>query len=183
MLLQYREGPGCFHFLPAIHRQIRGQCRYLVLYWVRVTLLEPCQYITRLTKYMYFLGVSNKLPSVNTCCFNNQTHPLFTAHLRVLYQQQNQPMDALQAYICAVQLDHSHAAAWMDLGTLYESCNQPHDAIKCYINATRSKGCTNTTALAHRIKCLQVGANRCLSAGVFEVQTCTSTMTIHPRVT
>ncbi|TWW64158.1 Lysine-specific demethylase 6A [Takifugu flavidus] len=73
----------------------------------------------------------------------------------VLYQQQNQPMDALQAYICAVQLDHSHAAAWMDLGTLYESCNQPHDAIKCYINATRSKGCTNTTALAHRIKCLQ----------------------------
>ncbi|XP_070850337.1 lysine-specific demethylase 6A-like isoform X1 [Chaetodon trifascialis] len=73
----------------------------------------------------------------------------------VLYQQQNQPMDALQAYICAVQLDHSHAAAWMDLGTLYESCNQPHDAIKCYINATRSKGCTNTPALAHRIKCLQ----------------------------
>uniref|UniRef100_A0A671YV87 [histone H3]-trimethyl-L-lysine(27) demethylase n=1 Tax=Sparus aurata TaxID=8175 RepID=A0A671YV87_SPAAU len=73
----------------------------------------------------------------------------------VLYQQQNQPMDALQAYICAVQLDHSHAAAWMDLGTLYESCNQPQDAIKCYINATRSKGCTNIPALAHRIKCLQ----------------------------
>lgn len=80
--------------------------------------------------------------------------------LRVLYQQQNQPMDALQAYICAVQLDHSHAAAWMDLGTLYESCNQPHDAIKCYINATRSKGCTNTTALTHRIKCLQVSGER-----------------------
>lgn len=78
----------------------------------------------------------------------------------VLYQQQNQPMDALQAYICAVQLDHSHAAAWMDLGTLYESCNQPHDAIKCYINATRSKGCTNTAALTHRIKCLQVGGER-----------------------
>ncbi|MEQ2161364.1 hypothetical protein GOODEAATRI_008955 [Goodea atripinnis] len=81
-------------------------------------------------------------------------HPHLSS-LRVLYQQQNQPMDALQAYICAVQLDHSHAAAWMDLGTLYESCNQPHDAIKCYINATRSKGCTNTTALTHRIKCLQ----------------------------
>uniref|UniRef100_A0A3Q2WK30 [histone H3]-trimethyl-L-lysine(27) demethylase n=1 Tax=Haplochromis burtoni TaxID=8153 RepID=A0A3Q2WK30_HAPBU len=78
----------------------------------------------------------------------------------VLYQQQNQPMDALQAYICAVQLDHSHAAAWMDLGTLYESCNQPHDAIKCYINATRSKGCTNTAALTHRIKCLQVGGEK-----------------------
>ncbi|KAJ8256183.1 hypothetical protein COCON_G00200470 [Conger conger] len=73
----------------------------------------------------------------------------------VLYQQQSQPMDALQAYICAVQLDHGHAAAWMDLGTLYESCNQPQDAIKCYINATRSKACTNTSALATRIKCLQ----------------------------
>uniref|UniRef100_A0A673JKZ3 [histone H3]-trimethyl-L-lysine(27) demethylase n=1 Tax=Sinocyclocheilus rhinocerous TaxID=307959 RepID=A0A673JKZ3_9TELE len=73
----------------------------------------------------------------------------------VLYQQQNQPMDALQAYICAVQLDHSHAAAWMDLGTLYESCNQPQDAIKCYVNATRSKACSNTPALAARIRYLQ----------------------------
>uniref|UniRef100_A0A2K6GZL4 [histone H3]-trimethyl-L-lysine(27) demethylase n=1 Tax=Propithecus coquereli TaxID=379532 RepID=A0A2K6GZL4_PROCO len=73
----------------------------------------------------------------------------------VLYQQQNQPMDALQAYICAVQLDHGHAAAWMDLGTLYESCNQPQDAIKCYVNATRSKNCSNTSALAARIKYLQ----------------------------
>ncbi|KAK5607934.1 Lysine-specific demethylase 6A [Crenichthys baileyi] len=73
----------------------------------------------------------------------------------VLYQQQNQPMDALQAYICAVQLDHSHAAAWMDLGTLYESCGQLQDAMKCYINATRSKVCLNTAALAQRIKLLQ----------------------------
>lgn len=75
---------------------------------------------------------------------------------RVLYQQQNQPMDALQAYICAVQLDHSHAAAWMDLGTLYESCCQPQDAIKCYVNATRSKGCSNIAAITARIKYLQV---------------------------
>lgn len=77
----------------------------------------------------------------------------------VLYQQQNQPMDALQAYICAVQLDHGHAAAWMDLGTLYESCNQPQDAIKCYLNATRSKHCSNSSALAARIKYLQVHSN------------------------
>lgn len=83
---------------------------------------------------------------------------LLSSAFRVLYQQQNQPMDALQAYICAVQLDHSHAAAWMDLGTLYESCGQPHDAIKCYINATRSKACLNTAALTQRIKLLQVGA-------------------------
>lgn len=82
---------------------------------------------------------------------------LYCPHLlRVLYQQQNQPMDALQAYICAVQLDHSHAAAWMDLGTLYESCYQPQDAIKCYVNATRSKGCSNSAAVTARIKYLQV---------------------------
>ena len=34
----------------------------------------------------------------------------------VLYQQQAQPMDALQAYICAVQLDKNHSAAWTNLG-------------------------------------------------------------------
>ena len=52
----------------------------------------------------------------------------------VLYQQQNQHMDALQAYICAVQLDRSHSAAWTDLGILYESCGQPKDALVCYRN-------------------------------------------------
>lgn len=55
----------------------------------------------------------------------------------VLYQQQNQPMDALQAYICAVQLDKSHSAAWTNLGILYESVSQPKDALACYINASR----------------------------------------------
>lgn len=46
-------------------------------------------------------------------------------------------MDALQAYICAVQLDKSHTAAWTDLGILYESCNQPKDALTCYLNAAK----------------------------------------------
>jgi len=55
----------------------------------------------------------------------------------VLYQQQNQPMDALQAYICAVQLDKSHSAAWTNLGILYESVSQPKDALACYVNASR----------------------------------------------
>ena len=49
-------------------------------------------------------------------------------------------MDALQAYICAVQLDKSHTASWTDLGILYESCNQPKDALACYLNASRNKG-------------------------------------------
>lgn len=46
-------------------------------------------------------------------------------------------MDALQAYICAVQLDKTHRAAWTNLGILYESCSQPRDAFACYLNATR----------------------------------------------
>lgn len=29
-------------------------------------------------------------------------------------------MDALQAYICAVQLDPENVDAWLDLGLLYE---------------------------------------------------------------
>ncbi|KAI5711911.1 hypothetical protein M8J75_004200 [Diaphorina citri] len=64
-------------------------------------------------------------------------------HDAVLYQQQNQPMDALQAYICAVQLDKSHSAAWTNLGILYESVNQPRDACACYINATRRSDTNN----------------------------------------
>ncbi|XP_050633785.1 histone demethylase UTY isoform X18 [Macaca thibetana thibetana] len=99
----------------------------------------------------YFLGrqsIDKSEASADTWC-----------SIGVLYQQQNQPMDALQAYICAVQLDHGHAAAWMDLGTLYESCNQPQDAIKCYLNATRSKRCSNTSTLAARIKFLQNGSD------------------------
>lgn len=62
----------------------------------------------------------------------------FISFSRVLYQQQNQPMDALQAYICAVQLDKGHSAAWTNLGILYESCGQPRDAYACYLNATKN---------------------------------------------
>lgn len=59
-------------------------------------------------------------------------------YYRVLYQQQNQPTDALQAYICAVQLDKNHRAAWTNLGILYETCGQPRDAYACYLNAIRN---------------------------------------------
>lgn len=46
-------------------------------------------------------------------------------------------MDALQAYICAVQLDKCHSAAWANLGILYESCGQARDAYACYLNSSR----------------------------------------------
>ncbi|KAG8229709.1 hypothetical protein J437_LFUL009834 [Ladona fulva] len=94
---------------------------------------------------------------VQTTCSVNY---LSTSHTqidrdRVLYQQQNQPMDALQAYICAVQLDKSHTAAWTNLGILYESCSQPRDAFACYVNATRGTNKPMNPNLSQRIKFLQ----------------------------
>lgn len=135
---------------------------FAVCYHIIFLCLTKNTLISPLGPHYHFLPIFTYDPSASLPlpAYLLSLPPSCVPLLRVLYQQQNQPMDALQAYICAVQLDHSHAAAWMDLGTLYESCNQPHDAIKCYINATRSKGCTNTTALAHRIKCLQVGGER-----------------------
>jgi hypothetical protein len=59
----------------------------------------------------------------------------------------------LQAYICAVQLDKDHAAAWTNLGILYETQSQPQDALACYTNATRSKSCAQN--LQQRIKYLK----------------------------
>lgn len=53
-------------------------------------------------------------------------------------------MDALQAYICAVQLDKCHSAAWANLGILYESCGQARDAYACYLNSNR--GLSNRTS-------------------------------------
>lgn len=64
-------------------------------------------------------------------------------------------MDALQAYICAVQLDKTHRAAWTNLGILYESCSQPRDALACYLNATRySSVRIEATSIALTLKLL-----------------------------
>ena len=52
-----------------------------------------------------------------------------------LYQEQNQKLDALQAYICSVRLDRLNDAAWSNLGLLYESCEQWEDALICALNS------------------------------------------------
>jgi len=72
----------------------------------------------------------------------------------VLYQQQNQIMDALQAYICSVQLEKGHTEAWTNLGKLYETAHQFHDALKCYSNAAKGNG-TISRQLTERINFLQ----------------------------
>ena len=65
-------------------------------------------------------------------------------------------MDALQAYICAVQFDKNHAEAWTNLGILYESCSQPRDALTCYLNASRAgKVGSGNPFLVPRIRYLQ----------------------------
>jgi len=64
---------------------------------------------------------------------------LFFVFDRVLYQHQNQTMDALQAFVCAIQIDNKHATAWMDLGILYETSGQAQDALFCYKKAILDK--------------------------------------------
>ncbi|KAK2703970.1 hypothetical protein QYM36_017691 [Artemia franciscana] len=73
----------------------------------------------------------------------------------VLYQQQNQPMDALQAYICAVQIDKKHTPAWTNLGLLYESVHQFRDALYCYTNSVRGIETQVPQSLSQRIRLLQ----------------------------
>ena len=63
----------------------------------------------------------------------------FLLFARVLYQHQNQTMDALQAFVCAIQIDNKHATAWMDLGILYETSGQAQDALFCYKKAILDK--------------------------------------------
>ncbi len=48
-------------------------------------------------------------------------------------------MDALQAFVCAIQIDNKHATAWMDLGILYETSGQAQDALFCYKKAILDK--------------------------------------------
>ena len=57
----------------------------------------------------------------------------------VLYQYQNQTMDALQAFVCAIQIDNKHATAWLNLGILYETSGYTQDALICYRKAIQEK--------------------------------------------
>lgn len=57
----------------------------------------------------------------------------------ILYYQQKQFMDSLQAFICAIQLDRSHFSAWLNLAILYEQDNQLEEALKCYKTAVKCK--------------------------------------------
>ncbi|KAK6112128.1 JmjC domain hydroxylase family protein [Brugia pahangi] len=72
----------------------------------------------------------------------------------VLYQQQSQPMDALQAFICAVQSDRDHSTAWTDLGRLYEVNCQFSDALHCFKKALNCQPAA-PEALKARIRVLE----------------------------
>src|SRR5688572_13791959 len=113
---QYRKGPRRVYLIPKFGGQDGGERGYVVLHRVR-------------RRAPRMLSVDG---SRSACVCS------------VLYQQQSQPMDALQAYICSVQLDKSHSAAWTNLGILYENCSQPQDALKCYLNAARVRGSLNS---------------------------------------
>ncbi|CAF0792717.1 unnamed protein product, partial [Didymodactylos carnosus] len=78
----------------------------------------------------------------------------------VLYQHQNQTMDALQAFVCAIQIDNKHSTAWMDLGILYEASSQPQDALSCYLKAVKEKDDSSNSELRLRITQLQTFLNQ-----------------------
>ena len=83
---------------------------------------------------------------------------------RTLYQQQNQPMDALQAYVCAVQLDKTHSPAWFDLGMLYESLKQFSDALHCYQNGIKHGKTAATPSIIQRAELLETSIKSCAAA-------------------
>ena len=59
----------------------------------------------------------------------------------VLYKIQNQDLDALQAFVCAVQINPTHSTAWTNLGRLYESHSFYRDANYCYKKAVINNSC------------------------------------------
>ena len=74
----------------------------------------------------------------------------------VLYQQQCQAMDSLQAYICSIQLDSQHIAAWTNLGILYDQHSQFRDALRCYQNALQfNRTGAKNAALEERFRVLE----------------------------
>ena len=83
---------------------------------------------------MLMFGVLLGKSNINQCLSS-----FLFLRFRVLYQHQNQTMDALQAFVCAIQIDNKHATAWMDLGILYETNGQAQDALFCYRKAVKDK--------------------------------------------
>ena len=45
--------------------------------------------------------------------------------------------NSIQAFVCAVELDAEHSAAWTDLGQLYEINSRFEDALTCYKQAVK----------------------------------------------
>lgn len=144
LLCQHWQSAWCLYRIQKLSRKVRGQRRHLVLYRV-IIFKTSCPHNYELMNYF-----------------------------RVLYQQQNQPMDALQAYICAVQLDKGHSAAWANLGILYENSLQARDAYACYLNSSRGfKGSSDETfpTKLPRINLSNVGMNPHLTQRINFLQT------------
>ncbi|KAI0978352.1 hypothetical protein GJ496_002598 [Pomphorhynchus laevis] len=78
-----------------------------------------------------------------------------------LYQHQNQLTDALQAYVCSLQIETDHFESWINVGILYESVNQIKDAISSYVQAcNHCKDDNFKTTLTKRIDILKAFQSR-----------------------
>jgi len=64
-------------------------------------------------------------------------------------------MDALQAFVCAIQIDNKHAISWLNLGILYETSGYIQDALICYRKSILEKDDHWNPELIIRINKLQ----------------------------
>uniref|UniRef100_A0A183CGM8 JmjC domain-containing protein n=1 Tax=Globodera pallida TaxID=36090 RepID=A0A183CGM8_GLOPA len=83
-------------------------------------------------------AAQNAFVSYRTAIDSDESDANIWRSIGVLYQQQNQPIDALQAFACAVQLNDRHFGAWLDLGHLYENHRQYAEALAAYIKALQA---------------------------------------------
>jgi tetratricopeptide (TPR) repeat protein len=63
-------------------------------------------------------------------------------------------MDALQAFVCAIQINNKHATAWLNLGILYETSGYTQDALICYRKAIQEKDGNNDETIEKKISVL-----------------------------
>lgn len=76
----------------------------------------------------------NYRQSIDKCEQNADTW----CSIGALYLRKNQPMDALQAFICSIELNPQLTAAWTNLGELYERNGQFQDSLDCFRKALQS---------------------------------------------
>lgn len=101
-------------------------------------LKEACKFDQSDSRAYYYLGrcytdtPEKAFQNYRAAIDKNENDADTWCSIGVLYQLQNQDTDALQAFICAIQITPTHSQAWACLGKLYENHFQYKEALHCY---------------------------------------------------